>query len=207
MSEIRCEVEETEAVELIASGENRQSKTGRGLRFSLKALLILTTLCCVGIGHLSNEALKNQRSIEFLEGPEVLGQVQEYREIWFAKLTPWFIQDWIGREHFQTPDSIYLNIQLKAPDPEQTAVKPSDLHNVQQVLEALSQFKRLSHLELRLGELDSLPESNDPSGNSILIPISISARRITQDNPSKTPLGSASPSPTIITLHRLLSSS
>lgn len=174
MSGIQCDREDGEHV--VASDgtgaknpslnhdEVRYPKVRKGLRFSLRAMLLLTTLFCIWIVHISNQAFRAQRAIEFLEGAQVGGRVKSYRDAWYANLTPEWLQNGIGKEYFRTPTAIDLEIRLNTTDSGDAAAELHGLHNAQQIIESLSHFKRLEFLVLRLTELDSLAEDDDPTG-------------------------------------------
>ena len=174
MSGIQCDREDGEHV--VASDgtgaknpslnhdEVRYPKVRKGLRFSLRAMLLLTTLFCIWIVHISNQAFRAQRAIEFLEGAQVGGRVKSYRDAWYANLTPEWLQNGIGKEYFRTPTAIDLEIRLNTTDSDDEAAELHGLHNAQQIIESLSHFKRLEFLVLRLTELDSLAEDDDPTG-------------------------------------------
>ena len=136
-------------------------KKRKGLRFSLKAILLLTALFCFGLTRISDHAIRSHRAIEVLEGSG--GQVRSYRNTWYAKLTPGWLQNGIGKEYFRTPTVIDLEICLRT-DSDEASDNRHALHNARRVIESLSYFKRLEILELRLTELDSLAQEDDPTG-------------------------------------------
>ena len=146
------------------SGKRRFGKIPKGLRFSLRATLLLTTLLCICVGHVSNTTIRDLRAIEFLEGPDIGGRVKSYRATWYANLIPQWLQNEIGEKYFRTPTAIDLGIRLTTTDSDDAVADPLNLHNAQQVFESLSRFKQLELLVLRLTQLDSLAKDNDPTG-------------------------------------------
>lgn len=165
MSKTRTELEfDRNAQNVVQKTGVRQRKSS--LRFSMKSVLLLFTFLCVGMGIISNEAVRNQRAMEYLEGPEVVGEIRSFRSIWFASFTPKWIQDSVGEKYFLTPDKVCVKIRflqseaLLQFEPSQTE-EIGEVHNGKQVVESLSRFSSLSHLELQLSQLELLAEGEN----------------------------------------------
>ena len=159
MHDERKESVHSNVIESTCSVESRADKRGfsklrQGLRFSLKALLILTTLLCFGIATISNQAIKNQKAIEFLESSEVGGVVTAYRELWFARLTPGWLRDGIGKDYFREAESITLVIWWSDSKLGRSGSATRGSSNAEQAIQSLSQFKRINRLDLKLRQLE-----------------------------------------------------
>ena len=128
-----------------SSGESRSAKVLSLARFSIKSLLLLTTLIAIFfVAICVNYSIQESKSVSDFVGPKVKGKVKEYRPRAIAKITPNFLKRLIGEQYFQTAHSASVYIYL---DP----AERHQYHRAQSpelVIRCISNFLNLRYLSL-----------------------------------------------------------
>ena len=117
----------------------------RWFRFSIRAILFFTTILTVLIGIWTGEASREFRGRTDFTSAKVDGDIKELKPRRIARVTPAFLQEWLGKEYFETAKSAFVHVYL-SPD-EARMYHPE--RSLELLAESLGRLRNLDYLDLR----------------------------------------------------------
>jgi len=137
--------------------EPKRKSTRRWFRFSIRTILVfmtIMTIVAVIIGLWTAEASREIRARADFTDPKVKGSIKELKPRWIARYTPSFLQEWIGKEYFETTKSVFVYVYM-SPD---KAQKYHPERSLKLLGESLGHLRNLDYLDLRFsGDLPHDP--------------------------------------------------